>query len=127
MAENSYRRVSEADYSHVELLQLLQPGKGQKNEKNAVFAGTVFNSEREYIYIMYYPVDVSGITMYVNGNRFASGKKVIIPICLLLVLLVLAAGILYGYFTTKAIRRLMMSVQEIASRGYFPIQEQGVF
>lgn len=37
------------------------------------------------------------------------------------------SGVLYGVFSTKAIKRLMTSIQEISVRSYLPVKEQGVF
>lgn len=124
----SYQEPEQANtiYSHVELLQLFQAGKLESSE-TTVFVGTASNAGTDYIYILYFPVDVSKVTMYVNGERFAGGKTIILPILFALLLLVLISGILYGIFTTKAIKRLTTSIQEISVRSYLPIQDYGVF
>lgn len=124
----SYQEPEQANtiYSHVELLQLFQAGKLESSETTA-FVGTASNAGTDYIYILYFPVDVSKVTMYVNGERFAGGKTIILPILSALLLLVLISGILYGIFTTKAIKRLTTSIQEISVRSYLPIQDHGVF
>ena len=113
-------------YSNVELLQLFQAGK-LENNGTTVFVGTSSNAGTDYIYILYFPVDVSKVTMYVNGERFAGGKTIILPILSALLLLVLISGVLYGIFTTKAIKKLTTSIQEISVRSYLPIQDHGVF
>lgn len=124
----SYQEPEQANtiYSHVELLQLFQAGKLESSETTS-FVGTASNAGTDYIYILYFPVDVSKVTMYVNGERFAGGKTIILPILFALLLLVLISGILYGIFTTKAIKRLTTSIQEISVRNYLPIQDHGVF
>lgn len=124
----SYQEPEQANtiYSHVELLQLFQAGKLESSETTS-FVGTASNAGTDYIYILYFPVDVSKVTMYVNGERFAGGKTIILPILSALLLLVLISGILYGIFTTKAIKRLTTSIQEISVRSYLPIQDHGVF
>ena len=113
-------------YSNVELLQLFQAGKLENCETTA-FVGTASNAGTDYIYILYFPVDVSKVTMYVNGERFAGGKTIILPILSALLLLVLISGVLYGIFTTKAMKRLTTSIQEISVRSYLPIQDHGIF
>lgn len=124
----SYQEPEQANaiYSNVELLQLFQAGKLESSEATA-FVGTASNAGTDYIYILYFPVDISKVTMYVNGERFAGGKTIILPILSALLLLVLISGVLYGIFTTKAIKRLTTSIQEISVRSYLPIQDHGVF
>lgn len=113
-------------YSGTELLQLVQTGKSADG-KTTVFSGMAFDAKKEYAYLLYFPVNVSKVTMYVNGERFASGKAIMIPVLLVLLLLVLISGILYGFFTTKAMKRLTTAIHEISARSYLPVQEQGVF
>lgn len=113
-------------YSSAELLRLVQSGQSEGSEA-AVFAGTVSNSGSEYVYILYFPMTVSQITMYVNGERFAGGKAIILPILLALFLIILVLGVLYGFFTSRAIKRLTTAIHEISNRSYLPVQDQGVF
>ena len=124
----SYQEPEQANtiYSSAELLQLFQAGKLENSEITA-FLGTVSNAGTDYIYILYFPVDVSKATMYVNGERFAGGKTIILPILSTMLLLVLISGVLYGVFTTKAMKRLTTSIQEISLRSYLPVQDHGVF
>lgn len=82
-------------YSSAELLQLFQAGKLENSETTA-FVGIASNAGTDYIYILYFPVDVSKVTMYVNGERFAGGKTIILPILSAMLLLVLISGVLYG-------------------------------
>jgi len=109
-------------YSNVELLQFFQAGKLENSETTA-FVGIASNAGTDYIYILYFPMDVSKVTMYVNRERFAGGKTIILPILSALLLLVLISGVLYRIFTTKAIKRLTTSIQEISVRGYLLIQD----
>ena len=92
----SYQEPEQANtiYSSAELLQLFQAGKLENSEITA-FLGTVSNAGTDYIYILYFPVDVSKATMYVNGERFAGGKTIILPILSTMLLLVLISGVLY--------------------------------
>ena len=124
----SYQKPEQAstEYSSVELLRLYQSGAVGKNGTTA-FIGTVSNHGNEYAYILYFPANVSKITMYVNGERFSGGRTIMLPIISVLLLLVLISGVLYGFFTTKAIKRLMEAVWEISARSYLPIQDHGVF
>lgn len=124
----SYQKPEQAGafYSSAELLGLIQTGKMEDGETTA-FAGLVSNDGKEYTYILFFPVDVPKITMYVNGEHFAGGKTILLPILSVLLLLVLIFGVVYGYFTTRAMKRLTNSIQEISGRSYLPVQEHGVF
>ena len=113
-------------YSSAELLQLFQTGK-LENSETTTFVGIASNAGTDYIYMLYFPVDVSKVTMYVNGERFAGGKTIILPILSAMLLLVLISGVLYGIFTTKAMKRMTTSIQEISLRSYLPIQDHGMF
>lgn len=124
----SYQKPEQARtaYSSAELLRLVQPGQSAESG-TAVFSATVSDSGSEYVYILYFPMTVSQITMYVNGERFAGGKAIILPILLVLFLIILGLGVLYGSFTSRAIKRLTTAIHEISNRSYLPVQDQGVF
>ncbi|RHB46074.1 sensor histidine kinase [Enterocloster aldenensis] len=124
----SYQKPQQANtsYSGMDLLQLNQTGRMDGNGLTACIS-MVTNSENEYIYILYFPVDISKVTMYLNGERFTGGKAMILPILSVLFLLVLISGVLYGFFTTRAMKRLTTAIRDISDRRYIPIQDSGVF
>lgn len=109
----SFQKPEQAgtSYSGVELLELYQTGRIKPDGTTALI-GTVSNAGNEYAYVLFFPVNISKVTMYLNGERFANGKTVLLPILVALVLLVLAAGVFYGLLTTRAMKRLIASVQE---------------
>ena len=124
----SYQKPEQADttYSGVELLELSQTGQ-MENSGTTAFIGTVTNAGDKYAYILYYPVNISKVTMYLNGERFAGGKAILLPILAALFLLILLSGVLYGLFTTRAMKHLTTAVQELSVRSYLPVQKHGVF
>lgn len=124
----SYQEPEQASevYSGAELLQLVQNGKSA-DKGTTIFAGVAAGSGTEYAYLLYFAVNISKVTMYVNGDHFAGGKKIVMPVLAVLFLLVLILGVLYGLLTTKAIKRLTDAIHEIAARSYVSIKEQGVF
>ncbi|SFG46738.1 sensor histidine kinase [Enterocloster clostridioformis] len=123
-----YQKPELADkrYTSTELLRLSQTGKSENGDVTA-FVGMVSNDGKDYTYILYPPVDVSKLTMYVNGEHFDGGKNIILPIVFVLFLAILLSGVLYGLWTTRAMKRLMVSIQEISIRSYFPVKDHGVF
>lgn len=124
----SFQKPEQADtaYSRVELLELSQTGQ-MENSGTTVFIGTVTNAADKYAYVLYFPVNISKVTMYLNGERFAGGKTILLPILVALFLLILLSGVLYGLFTTRAMKRLTAAVQEVSVRSYLPVQNHGVF
>lgn len=122
----SYRKPEQAPdyYSGTDLLQLCQTG-GSSNEAITAFVGTVSKGGEKNAYILYFPTKISKVTMYLNGDWFAGGKNIILIITGTLLLVVVISGALYGFLTTKAIKRLTSSIREISRRSYLPVQAHG--
>lgn len=115
-----------AAYSSTDLLRLYQTGRAKDGQVTA-FVGTVSNEGKDFAYILYFPVKISKITMYLNGERFAGGKALVLFILGILFLVAIVSGVLYGYWTARAIKRLTTSIQDISSRSYLPVQDRGAF
>lgn len=113
-------------YTNAELLELYHRGQ-MENSATTPFMGAVSHAGKECVYILYFPVSISKVTMYLSGERFAGGRAILLPILRALLLLVLFLGVLYGLFMTKAMKRLTAAVKEISDRSYLPVQEPGLF
>lgn len=113
-------------YSPADLLRLSRDGRWE-DEGTTAFIGSVTEEGEEYLYILYVPVNISKVTMYLNGERFAGGKAVILPALGCLFLAVVVSGLLYGILTTRAMRRVILSVGDVSARSYLPVQKRGVF
>lgn len=124
----SYQKPEQAGdtYSNTELLHLYQTGQLENSEMTS-FIGTVTLNGNDYAYILHFPVKISKITMYLNGDRFTGGKTIIILIVGILFAVVLVSGIIYGFWTTRIMNRLTVFVKEIATRSYQHIQVHGAF
>lgn len=124
----SYQKPKQAGtaYTSAELLELCQSGQRGKSATTA-FMGTISRGGDKYVYVLYFPVGISKVTMYLSGERFAGGKAILLPILWALLLLALFLGVLYGIFMTKTVKRLMTAVQEISERSYLPVHEPGLF
>ena len=124
----SYRKPEQAAavYSDAALLQLGQTGgSGEDNETS--FIGTFTNDGKDYLYLLFFPVRISKVTMYLNTAGFAGGKTIISLIFGILFLAVLVFGCIYGFRTTRVLGRMTASIRKIATRSYLPMQEQGTF
>ncbi|WP_050697669.1 sensor histidine kinase [Anaeromassilibacillus senegalensis] len=113
-------------YSSTDLLRLYQTGQAKDGQVTA-FVGTVSNEGKDYAYILYFPIKISKVTMYLNGERFAGGKTIVLFVLGVLFLVAAVSGVLYGLWTAKAIKRLTTSIQDISSRSYLPVQDHGAF
>lgn len=124
----SYQKPKQAAdaYSNTELLHLYQTGQLEHGETTS-FIGTVKHDGNDYTYILHFPMKISIITMYLNGERFAGGKTIVILIVGILFLVVLVLGLIYGFWTTRIMSRLTASIREIATRSYLPLQAHGAF
>lgn len=116
-------------YSNTDLLRLYQTGHfdNASPEDMTAFIGVITGNEKDYAYVLYFPMNIQKVTMYLNGERFAGGKKVIIFIIGILLVIVLFLGFGYGLLVTKAISRLSASIQDISGRCYLPAKEKGAF
>ena len=124
----SYQKPKQADntYTNIELLQLYQTGQLENSESTS-FIGIVTYDGNDYAYILNFPARISKVTMYLNGERFAGGKTIVIFIAGILFAVVLVSGVIYGFWTTRTMSRLTASIREIAARSYLPIQIRGAF
>lgn len=124
----SYQKPEQAKdtYTSTLLQDLYQTGQLNISETTA-FLDTITHNKTEYIYILYFPVKISKINMYLNGERFVGGKSVIITFVAILFIVIILSGIVYGYWTTKIMSHLTVSISEIATRRYLPMQARGSF
>lgn len=113
-------------YSISDLLQLNQTGHIDA-EKRTSFVGITTNQETDYTYIVHFPLEIRKINMYLNGERFTGGKAVIVSMLGILLFVILAAGIAYGFWTVRMISRLITSIKDISKRAYLPQRRNGAF
>jgi hypothetical protein len=91
----SYQKPKQAydTYSNTELLHLYQKGQLENSETTS-FIETITLSGNDYTYILHFPAKISIVTMYLNGERFAGGKTIVVIIISILLMVVL---IFHGY------------------------------
>ncbi|WP_195984130.1 HAMP domain-containing sensor histidine kinase [Clostridium sp. D33t1_170424_F3] len=113
-------------YSTADLLHLYQTGQA-KDRPVTAFVGTVSNEEKDYAYILYFPVKILKVTMYLNGERFTGGKTIVLFVLGVLFLVAMISGVLYGLWTTKAMKQLTTSIRDLSSRSYLPVHDHSAF
>lgn len=113
-------------YSNTDLLQLDQTGHFD-TEKMTSFVGIITEGEKDYAYILHFPVNIQKISMYLNGERFTGGKRLVFITTGILLAAVILGGLAYGFFMTKTIRKLATSIRDISERCYLPFKAKGTF
>ncbi|MEM1483722.1 HAMP domain-containing sensor histidine kinase [Oscillospiraceae bacterium PP1C4] len=113
-------------YSGAELLDLVQ-ARGNREENTTTFLGTAQNNGVDYVYIIHFPLNISKVTMYLNGANFSGGKSVFLVLIGAMFLAVAVMGVGYGYSITKTISHMSTAVRDVAKRRYLPIQNHGTF
>lgn len=113
-------------YSDTELLHIYQTGHIGDSQTTS-FIGTLTHNGNDYTYIIYFPLNISKITMYLNGDRFTAGKSIILWCISVVFFIMLISGFIYGFWITKTINRMSVSIKNIAGRSYVPISNNGVF
>ena len=93
----------------------------------SAFTGTVQNAGEDCVYILYFPMKISAIPMYLNGDRFSGGRPLILSLLCVLFLVVLISGALYGFWTSRQLKRLTASIQDISLRRYLSDHSRGAF
>lgn len=124
----SYQKPAQAktSYSNIDFLQLYR-SRGLENREYTAFIGTLPHNGRQYSYILYFPFEITKVTMYLNGENFTYGKTIFL-ICLgATLVLILVAGLLYGFWISRNISKLTDSIKEIPQRTYLPVQKKDAF
>lgn len=124
----AYQRPDNARdyYSDTDLLRLNQTGHSDAEDVTS-FVGIVTEGGKDYVYLLHFPMNIQKVTMYLNGERFTGGKRIIFFTAGILFTAVIFLGLAYGVFTTNTIRKLVMSVQDISERRYLPVKAKGAF
>lgn len=113
-------------YSDSDLLKLCQTGHISDNQTTS-FIGTLSHQGKGYTYIVHFPLNISKVTMYLNGDRFTTGKTIVLFCVSVIFLIIIAAGFIYGLWITKTVKCISLSVKNIAGRSYVPVKNSGAF
>lgn len=112
-------------YTATELLDMAN--YKNSGEGTTLFTGTFNAQESGLTYMIGFPVNVDRVTMYLNGDRFTSGKTIIIAIFSGMFFFILLAGLAYGLWITRQMSKMTGAVQDIAARAFLPIRTTGAF
>ncbi|NJI80514.1 HAMP domain-containing histidine kinase [Clostridioides difficile] len=111
-------------YSNSELLALVE----QNNSSDGTtYFNTITNNKNDFIYIIHFPLNISKVNMFFDGNKFIGGKSIIFSIIVIIFLIILIFGVIYSYWVTKCISNITIAVSDVSKRSYLPIKIKGVF
>ena len=110
-------------HSPSSLINLYQNG----TEKYSVFFGSVQWEDREWTYLIGFPLPISKIILHVNRDRFKTFKPIVFVIlCIMLLVLVLSTFI-YGFIMARQIKKIRQNIRAVASRTYIPTTSNDSF
>ena len=118
------RPAQQTHYAPIELLELYQ---GEDNTELTVCVGTVEYNAEQWTYIIGFPMNISKVTMYLDGDSFTGGKSMLLILLSAAGLLMIVCGVIFGLWITRHFRRMTQAVGLIAYRLYEPIHSKGVF
>ena len=111
-------------YTSAEILGLYQTGSvGYES----IFMGSARNDGRSWVYVVGFPLEISKVTMYLDGKKFSTGKPILLGLIGAMVVIVVLLGIGYGYWMTKNMSRITRAVKDVTNRAYLPITNKGAF
>ena len=112
-------------YSHAELLNLIQTGRTEGGW--STFVETISFKNRDYTYLLYFPMRIQKVTMYLNGERFSDGKTMALVMAGVLSFAILLIGTVYGIYTARTVKKMSEAIGDIAEHSYQPVRPEGTF
>ena len=116
--------TQQTHYAPIEFLELYQ---GEDNTELTICVGMVKYSADQWTYIIGFPMNISKVTMYLDGDSFTGGKSILLILLSAAGLLMIMCGGIFGLWITKHFRKMTQAVGLIAYRLYEPIHTKGVF
>lgn len=113
-------------YTNWELIQINE--NGYLEEESPFFLlGVVYDDQQEYVYLLSYETNIAKVSMYLNGERFQTGKTIILPVMGILGGILSFGLLVYGLRMTQVIKKMSEAIRSIARRDYFPLRTKGYF
>ena len=110
-------------YSPSDMLNIYQNGIGNYS----VFFESVQSGDKEWTYMIGFPVRIFKVILYVNEDRFATFKPVVLIMFGVMLLLLIISSFIYSLIVSKQMKQIRKSIREVASRTYLPVPSSGSF
>jgi len=116
--------IQQTHYAPIEVLELY---KGEDSMELTVCVGMVEYNTDQWTYIIGFPMNITKVTMYLDGDSFTGGKSILLILLSATGLLMIVCGGIFGLWITRHFRKMTQAVGQIAYRLYEPIYTKGVF
>lgn len=116
-------KIIATHYSPSEMLSVFKSGI----DNYSVFLGSIQSEDKEWTYMIGFPIQIYKIITYVNGNRYASLKPIVYVMFGALLFLLIISTFIYNLIITKQLRQIRKSIREVTSRTYLPVPNNGFF
>lgn len=111
-------------YSPIDFLELHQ---GDDTTAETICAGTVTTSAGQWTYIIGFPMNITKVTMFVNGDSFTGGKNLILMLLSTAAVLMLLVGGVFGVWIIRHMSKITQAIGQISYRLYEPMKGSGPF
>lgn len=112
-----------AHYSPSDMLNIYKNGIGDYS----VFPGCIQSGDKEWTYLIGFPMQISKVIIYVNKDRFATFKPIVLVMLGVMLLLLVISSLIYSFIMAKQMKQIRKSIREIATRTYLPTTVRGSF
>ncbi|MGY0354331.1 sensor histidine kinase [Enterococcus avium] len=109
------------------LQQLLDIDQNMNRKDETVFIGTKKINGKEFSYLIGFPIKISRITMFLNGDNFNSGKSIIFNFLIASSIFLLFVGFGLSVWMTRQLKKIISSMNLVANRMYDKEDEEGLF
>jgi len=116
--------TQQTHYAPIAFLELYQ---GEDSMELTVCVGMVEYNTDQWTYIIGFPMNITKVTMYLDGDSFTGGKSILLILLSAAGLLMIVCGGIFGLWITRHFRKMTQAVGQIAYRLYEPIYTKGVF
>jgi signal transduction histidine kinase len=110
-------------YSPSDMLDSYKNGTG----KYSVFFGSVYSGDKEWTYMIGFPIHILKVTYYVNGDRFATFKPVVLILFSVLLVLLIISSFVYSFIVATQMKQIRKSISNVALRTYISPVNKGSF
>ena len=117
-------------YSPIDFLDLTQGGGSSQSEDSTgetVCAGQVATDTGQWTYIIGFPMNITKVTMFLNGASFTGGRTITVMIMSAAAVFMLLAGGVFSVWVIRHMQNMTQAIGRISCRKYEPIQRKGPF
>ncbi len=102
-------------------------GNQNKVGEDTIFLGSIVTKTCEWTYIIGFPIHISKITIYGNGDRLETFKPIVLGMLGVTLILLIASSIIYSYFIARQLKQIRGSIKSISARTYISVEDRGSF